>query len=51
MNYNVKINQAFVEFKKGKAEKETKPHGHKAGVKSTPEIKVTSSLDFFSKEG
>lgn len=50
MNFDVKINQAHLDFQNSKSAKEDKA-GLKNGIKSAPNIKVTSSTDFYNKNG
>ena len=49
MNFDVRIHQALLEFRNSKYAKDDK--GLKNGTKSAPNIKVTSSTDFFNKNG
>lgn len=49
MNFDVKVNQAHIEFHKAKAKEEK--GGLKNGVKSQQNIKVMSSTDFYDKNG
>lgn len=49
MNFDVKVNQAHIEFQKAKAKEEK--GGLKNGVKSQQNIKVMSSTDFYDKNG
>ena len=50
MNFDVKINQVQIDFQQPKSAKEDKA-GLKNGIKSAPNIKVTSSTDFYNKNG
>jgi len=50
MNFDVKINRAHIDFQNTKSAKEDKA-GFKNGIKSASNIKVTSSTDFYNKNG
>ena len=47
MNFDVKLNNAYKDF----AEKLISPEGKNIISKSQPDLKITSSMDFFTKEG